>query len=156
MIEETVYTYFLEVAQEIGADFEPMYQTPNPSELYGMVTNRISAGVPCVFCRVIDIASNSQDTSAQVYNSTVQVEIILAQVPLQEFDRNIFEREIFTIRDKFINEVRNKPIEIQHDPRALMFNFTSLGRSLFRDENIDALALTCNRNLVIDFLQSFT
>lgn len=156
MIEQTVYTYFSEVAAEIGADFEPMYQTPNPAELYGMVTNRISAGIPCVFCRVVDIPSTSQDTSAQVYNSTVQVEIILAQVPLQEFDRNIFEREIFKTRDKFLDEVRQKPIELLHDPRPLGFNFTSLGRSLFRDENIDALALTCNRNLVIDFLQSFT
>jgi len=155
LIEQSVFTLFKQVANEIGADFEPMYQTPNPAELYGIVTTRISAGIPCIFCRVVDIPSTSQDTDYSVYNGLVTIEIILAQTPLQEFDHNIFSRGIYTVRDKFINSVRQKRTLLLNDPRDIRFRFTSLGRSLFRDSLIDALALSCQRNFTIDFDETF-
>ena len=150
-IEQQIFEYFKPVAFDLGFDFEPMYQTPNAGELYGMVTNRIAAGRPCLFCRVIDIPVSNQDTGSCILNGTVQVELIIAQVPLSEFQPSTIDREIYANRSKLINEIRQLPITIEPDPRPLLFSFTSLGRSLFRDNNVDALALSCTRDITIDF-----
>ena len=153
-IETQIFEYFKPIAFDLGYDVEHMYQTPNPGELYGMVTNRIAAGRPCLFVRVVDIPVSNEDTSSAILNGRVQIELILAQVPLSEFEGNS-EREIFKTRSALINAVRSLPITINPDPRPALWNFTSLGRSLFRDGNIDALALSCFRNIVIDFDENF-
>ena len=149
--ESQIFDYFKSAAFELGFDFEPMYQSPNPGELYGMVTNRIAAGKPCIFCRIVDIPVNAQDTHSDVLNGTIQVELIIAQVPLDEFEPAETARGVYQTRTALINEIRQKSITLEPDPRPSKFRFTSLGRSLFRDNNIDALALNCFRNIVVDF-----
>jgi hypothetical protein len=150
-----IETFIRDSAEAISADYTPMYSSPNPAELYELVTSRLTAGVPCVYSRVVSMPSISRDTGNSIYDTTINIEIILAVSVVGQYDRNNVS-PIRELKKDFLNNIRTRTITIGTDPRPHRLNFTNLGIHLFRDNQIEAESLNCNIFTVVDFNEIFT
>ena len=152
--EPIVYQYFKDIATTLGADFQVMYSTPNGQELYETVQTRVSGGIPAIFCRVVDIVATNQDTANELYNCEIRTELILATNSIQEFDTDLIASTCEKFKGEFLLECKGRTLSVS-DPRDAFPRFANFGRRLFRDANIDAVALQINFDTTIDF-QDFT
>lgn len=144
--EAPVYDAVEKAATEIKADFAVMYQSPNAAELYQMVSNRLHAGVPCVFCRIPNIPVTEESTDGQLLDGTIEIELIIAISALNTFEQHRSKLEKY--KWEFQKALSRQTVLFQY-PRP--FRCTNLGRRLFKDNKIDAASMNYELLFTVDF-----
>lgn len=133
-------------AEEIKADFAVMYQSPNAAELYDMVSARVQAGIPCVYCRIPGMPVDADSTDGQLVSGVIEIEIILAVSALSEFDQHRGELE--KLKFAFQKALSKQTVDINYKRPFRCINF---GRRLFKDNKLDAASMNYEVLFTVDF-----